>query len=141
VTDSALPPQREIESGPRSFSRPTFRTQLARFPVTFILIGLTILTYLGQEISTYIFGFDIVISYGAKINEAIYAGEWWRFITPIFIHVDILHIFVNMYSLNAIGPTVEGFFGRPRMLIVFISSGIVGVIFSLTFTPNPSVGA
>jgi len=141
MTDSTLPPQREMDRGPRSFSRPTFRTQFGRFPVTYILIGLTILVYVGQEISTFMYDYDVVLSIGAKINEAIYAGEWWRFFTPIFIHVDILHIFVNMYSLNAIGPTVESFFGRPRMLIVFICSGIVGVIFSLAFTPNASAGA
>jgi membrane associated rhomboid family serine protease len=97
--------------------------------------------YLAQEISGMLLGGDIVISYGAKINEAIYAGEYWRFITPIFVHAGIWHIFVNMYSLNAIGPAVEGFFKSQRMLVVYLFSGIAGVIFSLAFTPNPSVGA
>jgi membrane associated rhomboid family serine protease len=46
-----------------------------------------------------------------------------------------------MYSLNAIGPTVEVFLNRPRTLVVFIFSGIIGVIFSFAFTPSPSVGA
>jgi len=141
VTQTSIPPQEGLERGPRSFARPSFRTLFARFPVTYSLIGFTILIYIAQEASLLLLRDDIVIYYGAKINEAIYAGELWRFISPIFVHAGILHIFVNMYSLYSIGPIVEGFFKSPRMLVVYIFSGITSVIFSLGFTPNPSVGA
>jgi rhomboid protease GluP len=141
VIQNSLPPQQRMETGPRSFERPTFRQRFNRFPATFSLIGFTVLIYLAQEISVQLLGDDLVLYYGAKINEAIYAGEVWRFITPIFVHGGIWHIFVNMYSLYALGPTVEGFFNTPRMLVIYFFSGISGVIFSLAFSPNPSVGA
>jgi rhomboid protease GluP len=79
--------------------------------------------------------------FGAKINEAIHAGELWRFITPIFVHAGILHIFVNMYSLYALGPTVENFFSTPRMLVIYLLSGVSSVTFSLAFSSYASVGA
>jgi len=141
VTQAPLPPHQGIGSGPRSFVKPSFRTLFARFPVTYSLIGFTVLIYIAQEVSVLLLGGDIVIIYGAKINEAIYDGELWRFISPIFVHAGIWHIFVNMYSLYSIGPIIEGFFKSPRMLVVYIFSGITSVIFSLGFTPNPSVGA
>jgi rhomboid protease GluP len=141
VTQNSLPPQQSLETGSPSFNRPSFRQRLKRFPATFSLIGITILIYIAQEISVYMYGFDLVATLGAKINAAIFAGELWRFITPIFIHAGIWHIFVNMYSLYAIGPGVEGFFGTQRMLVIYFFSGISSVIFSLAFSSYASVGA
>ena len=128
--------QQRLKTGPRTFVRPTFRDRLRRFPAAYTLIGITILIYIVQEISFRLQGNDFVLIYGMKLNEAIFAGELWRFMTPIFIHAGILHIFVNMYSLYALGPTVEGFFSTPRMLVIYILSGISGVVFSLAFSPN-----
>lgn len=141
MTQNPLPPQQTIETGPPSFNRPSFRQRMKRFPATFSLIGITILFYIAQEISVLLFGFDLIASLGAKINEAIYAGEVWRFITPIFIHAGLWHIFVNMYSLYVIGPGVEGVFGTPRTLVIYFFSGISSVIFSLAFSSYASVGA
>jgi rhomboid protease GluP len=114
---------------------------MKRFPATFALIGVTCLVYLAQILSTYLLQVDLVLYFGAKINEAIFAGEIWRFVTPIFVHAGIWHIFVNMYSLYALGPAVERFLGTRRMLIIYFISGISGVIFSVSFTSSHSVGA
>jgi len=46
-----------------------------------------------------------------------------------------------MYSLYAIGPIVERFFGAGRTLTLYLLSGIAGVVLSLSFSPYPSVGA
>eukprot|EP00960_Hanusia_phi_P014991 443034-Hanusia_phi.AAC.3 len=44
---------------------------------------------------------------GAKITTMIlYEGQYYRLITPIFLHGSISHILVNCFSLNAIGPSV-----------------------------------
>lgn len=137
----SLPQQQRLQTGPHSFVRPTFRDRLKRFPAAYTLIGITILVYIAQEVSRFLLGNDLVLYFGMKLNEAIFAGEFWRFITPIFIHAGILHIFVNMYSLYALGPTVEGFFSTPRMLVIYFFSGVSSVVFSLAFSPNPSVGA
>ncbi|OGO18229.1 MAG: hypothetical protein A2Z14_15765 [Chloroflexi bacterium RBG_16_48_8] len=141
MTQNALPPQQRMQTGPRSFERPTFRQLFRRFPAAFSLIGITVLIYIAQELSILLLGDDLVIYFGAKINEAIYAGELWRFITPLFVHAGIWHIFVNMYSLYVLGPTVENFFSTPRMLVVYFFSGVTGVVFSLAFSPVSSVGA
>jgi rhomboid protease GluP len=112
-----------------------------RFPATYGLIALTLLVFAGQWLSTQLVGFDLVLSLGAKVNQAIAAGQIWRLVTPLFVHAGLLHIAVNMYSLYAIGPAVERFFGSQRMLVIYLLSGIVGVDFSLGLSPNPSVGA
>jgi rhomboid protease GluP len=141
VTQNFSQPQQRMQPEPRSLVKPSLRQRFRRFPAAFSLIGITFLIYIAQETSVLLIGDDLVIYFGAKINEAIYAGEIWRFITPIFVHAGIWHIFINMYSLYALGPTVEGFFSTPRMLVIYFFSGVSSVTFSLAFSPYPSVGA
>jgi rhomboid protease GluP len=141
VTQSTGPSQPENEAARRTLEKPRLQSYIKRFPGTFGLIGVTSLIYLAQMLSTWLVGVDLVLYIGAKINEAIFAGEIWRFITPIFVHAGIWHIFVNMYSLYALGPAVERFFNTQRMLVIYFFSGISGVIFSVSFTPSHSVGA
>jgi rhomboid protease GluP len=119
----------------------SLRQTIGRFPATYGLIGATLVVFLLQLASTQLFGVDLVLALGAKINSAIAAGEVWRLLSPVFIHLGLVHIFVNMYSLYAIGPAVERFFGSQRMLVFYLLSGIGGVIMSMAFSPNPSVGA
>ncbi len=120
---------------------PTLLERARRFPATFALIGATVLVFAGQWIGQALTGTDLVLYYGAKINEALAAGEAWRLVTPVFLHAGLLHIGVNMYSLYALGPAVERFFGHRRFLAVYLLAGVSGVLLSLVMSPSPSVGA
>ena len=118
-------------------SRPGFR----QFPGTYSLIAITLVVFLGQFLSVELLQFDWLLEMGAKSGPEILSGEIWRFITPIFLHVTIPHVLINMYSLYAIGPAVERFFGTARFVAVYLLCGIAGVILSLAFSPHPSAGA
>lgn len=121
--------------------QPSLRQRIGRYPATYGLIGATLVVFLLQLASTQLFGVDVVLALGAKINDAIAAGQVWRLLSPVFIHIGLFHIFINMYSLYAIGPAVERFFGSPRMLVLYLLSGFGGVVMSMAFSANPSVGA
>lgn len=60
--------------------------------------------------------------------DQIYDGRWWALITSAFVHVQILHIYFNMYWLWKLGPILEremgvlGFLGF-ILLTAFVSSG------------------
>ena len=42
---------------------------------------------------------QVLLAYGAKTNYLIrFDHEWWRFVTPVFIHVNLPHVLINMYS-------------------------------------------
>lgn len=120
--------------------------QRARLPlhrpfVTYLLLGLIGLVFIGQLASEQLLGGDLLIAIGAKINDRIVAGEYWRLITPIFLHGNLLHFFFNMYALYNLGREVEAFMGAARFTLLFFYAGVAGTVFSLLFTPNPSVGA
>jgi rhomboid protease GluP len=84
------------------------------------------------------FSLEVLVAYGAKLNSLI-AGpnrEWWRFVTPIFIHVNLIHLLVNMYSLWIIGPYVEKLYGSAKFVVFWMVTGIAGVVASyLTVRP------
>jgi rhomboid protease GluP len=82
-----------------------------------------------------------LIKFGAKFNPYIYDGEWWRFITPIFLHIGFLHLTMNTLALYFLGPAVERIFGNIRFLFIYLFAGISGVIASFIFSPNISAGA
>ena len=115
--------------------------QIRGLPATYGLVGVTVGVFLLQQLSVLITGIDWVTQWGAKVNAAITAGQLWRLVTPVLIHAGLLHLFVNMYSLTAIGPAVERLFGARRMLAVYLLAGVAGVEFSLAFSPYASVGA
>src|SRR5882672_579331 len=85
---------------------------------------------------------EVLIPFGAKVNYLISAKhQWWRFVTPMFLHVNLLHLLVNMYSLWIVGPYVEKLYGSAKFVVFWVLTGVAGVVASyLTVRPNMAVG-
>jgi rhomboid protease GluP len=109
--------------------------------VTYSIIGITVFFYVLQLLSTFTLGKDILILYGARINEAILAGEIWRFLTPALLHGSIPHIAFNMYALLSFGTGLERYFGHGRFLLLYLLGAFTGNVASFLFSPGYSVGA
>src|SRR5689334_649706 len=80
----------------------------------------------------------VLEAYGAKLNYLIDAPnyQWWRFIAPMFIHVNLPHVLINMYSLWIVGPYVEKLYGSAKFVVFWVLTGIAGVVASyLTVRP------
>ncbi len=110
--------------------------------ITYILIALNVLCFLCM----YIFGNGstdalTLLRFGANYAPLVKLGEVWRLVTSIFLHVGILHLLCNMYSLYIVGSQLESFFGKTKFLCIYILSGIIGNLFSILFTNGLTVGA
>lgn len=105
------------------------------------LLAFTGLVFLAQNISLAMTGQDWLLAYGVKARAPMLDGQWWRLITPVFLHLSLSHFFVNMFSLYALAPQIERFFGPIRMLSFYLIAGVSGVGFSLALSDNPSAGA
>ena len=70
-------------------------------------------------------------------------GEVWRILTSAFLHVGLIYLVVNMYSLAIIGTQVETFIGKWKFLFIYFISAIGGNLLSLVFSQANvvSVGA
>jgi rhomboid protease GluP len=85
---------------------------------------------------------DVLYAFGAKTNYLIgNEHEWWRLITPVFIHINVFHLFVNMYGLWVIGPWVEKLYGSSKFVVFWVVTGCAGVLASyLTVIPGSHPG-
>src|SRR5262245_53427419 len=83
-----------------------------------------------------------LLAFGVKSNPQIDNGEIWRLITPIFIHIGLLHLFFNSYALWTVGQQVEKLYGPARFVIFYVLTGVAGVAGSYFYHPEAvSAGA
>ncbi len=145
MTNDPIPPRRSLEGEQPIQETPPAQVRV-QFPdhppmVTYTILGATVLVYILQLVSQYIYNYDMVAFLGEKINELILGGQWWRLITPVLVHGSIVHIGFNMYALYIFGRNLEPFYGPWRFLLLYLVSGFAGVVASFVFTQAPSLGA
>ncbi len=127
---------------PSSAPRPVMVQTPTQHPVvTYVLMGLTILMFILQNLSKLQFNADIVLAIFAKMNPLIVNGEYWRLFTPALVHGNLLHLGFNMYALFILGRSVEAVFGHWRFLMLYIVGAFGGNVFSFAFSEAVSVGA
>ena len=79
---------------------------------------------------------------GARSTPLIRGGEWWRLVSPVFLHVGLSHLVVNSVTLLYIGRYIEEFFGHWRMVVIYFVSALFGNFTSAVFMPSTiSAGA
>ena len=70
----------------------------------------------------------------------------WRFLTAIFLHGGLMHLFFNAYALYLFGKLVESKIGSREFIKIFFISGIAGnLLYYATYvfglTVSPALGA
>ncbi|KAI9512815.1 hypothetical protein F5148DRAFT_647256 [Russula earlei] len=70
-------------------------------------------------------------------------NQWWRFITPIFLHAGFVHIALNMLAQITAGAEIEKEMGSGGFFILYFAAGIFGNVLGGNFSlvGVPSVGA
>jgi len=83
-----------------------------------------------------------LVRFGAKYGLLIEAGEWWRFVTPVFLHGGLLHLAMNSWVLFDLGPAVEGIYGPQKFLVLYVVTGTASFVASYLWRPMAlSIGA
>jgi membrane associated rhomboid family serine protease len=75
----------------------------------------------------------VLLDFGERSISLIAKGQWWRLVTPIFIHLGIIHLLFNNFALFQIGPLIEETFGSQKFIVVYLCCGVVGNIGSFAF--------
>lgn len=108
---------------------------------TYILLVIQIAIFLLVEVNGGSDNTSTLIKFGAKFNPLIIEGEWWRLITPVFLHIGFLHLIMNSLALYYMGPLVERIFGNSRFILIYLFAGFAGALASFALSPNISAGA
>ncbi|NLX10839.1 MAG: rhomboid family intramembrane serine protease [Chloroflexi bacterium] len=135
------PPSPDSEPEPPA----PFRRIAVRMPVvvprlTYLLLGGIVLIYLYYMALSPLEK-NAFLSDWAKVNEPIRNGEYYRLVSSMFLHLNLMHILFNGYALYIIGRDVESLFGHVRFAIIYFLGGLSGALASFVFTDAPSVGA
>jgi rhomboid protease GluP len=72
----------------------------------------------------------VLLAFGAKTNAALFSGEFFRIITPIFLHLSGVHLLANSFALALVGPQVERLYGSARFLAIYVLAGLGGMVSS-----------
>ena len=134
-------PGETVEDPQRSPDRVRVHLPDRKPVVTITLMVIMGVMYLLQMLTSFLYQQDLPAALGMKINDAILAGQYWRLVTPMFLHGSLLHIGFNVYALYILGRPVERYFGPWSYLGLFLISGISGNLFSFLFTSSPSLGS
>lgn len=109
--------------------------------VTYGLMVVTIFMFFLQTISGGSENPLVLVQFGAKVNQLIIFGEWWRLITPVFLHIGFEHIIFNGVLIYFLGIQVEDIFGHWRYFLLYILSALAGNVASFAFNQSISAGA
>ena len=78
-------------------------------PAKILFAGIRFLNFASEP--------ETAIFLGAYYKPFIIAGEFWRFLTAGFVHIDLWHILMNMLALRNLGMFMEKITGRWRYLV------------------------
>jgi rhomboid protease GluP len=109
--------------------------------VTYVFMSIQLAIFFWMETHGGSTNTGTLIKYGAKFNPLIYDGEWWRLITPVFLHIGFLHLAMNTLALYYLGISVERMYGHARFFFIYLFAGIIGFIASFLFSSSLSAGA
>ncbi|MEG0284775.1 MULTISPECIES: rhomboid family intramembrane serine protease [Vagococcus] len=116
--------------------------QINRSPYfTYLFLGIQVIVFVMMELSGRKFGLlngsqnsSVLFYFGAMSPEAIIMNhEYWRFVTPIFIHIGLTHLAINSFSLYFAGRLLEPIIGHFRFFVLYMVSGIMGNVLSFAF--------
>lgn len=100
-----------------------------------------IFMYIVEIVFNALFSEQALILLGAKWNQGITNGEYWRFITPTFLHGNLIHLFLNLFALHLFANELESIYGTPRFLVIFLLTSWGAILASYTFSQGLAIGA
>ncbi|MYL31657.1 rhomboid family intramembrane serine protease [Halobacillus halophilus] len=112
----------------------SFKEFLRFYPVVSALVGIHFGLWLLADFLQLGFAVDLK-QWGIGVNVLVLNGEYWRLLTPIFLHAGFMHALFNSFSLVLFGPALEQMLGRVRFIVMYLAAGIAGNIG--TFIVNP----
>ncbi|WP_406143414.1 rhomboid family intramembrane serine protease [Streptomyces anulatus] len=117
--------------------------------VTKILVGINLAVFLLVSVRPALVG-DLTLlglawdpSPPPGSVEGVAEGQWYRLVTSMFLHQEVVHIGFNMLGLWWLGGQLEAALGRSRYLALYLLSGLAGSALTyLIAAPNQgSLGA
>ena len=127
-------------SGFRSFFIPQQHYFIT--PVLILLNFLVFLLMIFTGYNPFVPDMGFLVSWGANFRPVTADGEWWRLITCVFLHINVIHLGFNMLALAYVGVYLEPILGRVRFVVAYLLTGFSASILSFWWNDfTVSIGA
>ena len=107
---------------------------------TLVILIMCLVMFGVITLFTDLLGYDPVntsILLGAYYKTFIIANyEYWRFLSSGFIHIDAIHLMMNMYALYNLGIFFESKFGAKRFVATLLTGVVSGSAFLFITSGN-----
>jgi rhomboid protease GluP len=123
---------------PIPFQRPAWWKQ---FPLTVLIAGINIAVFVMAEKAGSTLKTETLLQFGASERSLVWAGEYWRFFTPMFLHIGVIHLIWNLYGMFSLCILVERLFGSGRFGLAYLLTGSGATAVSLLSHDAVSAGA
>ena len=102
--------------------------------IALILINILVFVFTAPELNYFI------ENYGFQTSTFL-RGEYYRIITSLFLHANLLHLGFNMLSLFLLGTSLEKKIDPFRFILVYFVGGMIGNLgMFLPFFPPDTIG-
>lgn len=109
-----------------------FQTYVHSYPIVTTIIALHFLLWI---ITTFIPGGHTLLNLGVGSNYDVSMGEYWRILTPIFLHGSFGHVLFNSFSLVLFGPALEVMLGKFKFILIYLIGGMIANIGTFYVAP------
>ncbi len=79
---------------------------------------------------------EMLLQWGATYGPNTLGGQYWRIISGLFLHVNLIHLLFNMVFLLGVGRYLEDMLGGMKTLMIFLFAGVGGALTGIEWHPT-----
>ena len=118
---------------------PNTLAQLRLFPLTYLILAINLLIFglmsVSYETRLWVDSNLFIV----PLNELQQTAQWWRLLTPDFLHFSVLHIAFNLLWWWILARPIEQYLGKISLLITFVVISLSANIGQL-YVDGPNFG-
>ncbi len=118
---------------------PWMRQQSSSMAVTQAIFGINVAVFVAMTlagVSPMAPTSPQLVHWGANFGPYTMAGQWWRLLTCVFVHIGIIHIALNMWCLWGLGRIAEAIYDHWTFGAVYLITGVSASVASLAWNAD-----
>jgi len=105
------------------------------YPVISVIVIVNFVLWYLTDVSDSTIG-TLILNIGIGNNLLIHEGEYWRILTPVFLHSGLRHVLFNSFALVIFGPALEQMLGKVKFISLYLMAGVAGNVATFIFGPE-----
>jgi membrane associated rhomboid family serine protease/tetratricopeptide (TPR) repeat protein len=136
ITPPAYTPEARDPEAQGFYQPPGYRPVATYVLIALNLVAFGLMTLAGGSTNP-----EVLLEFGASYGPYFRHGEYWRLVMPMFLHIGVLHLLINMYALYLLGRILEHVYGYGRFALLYVGSGMFSSYLSMAVGPHVAAGA